>query len=868
MNYQANRLTLFILVGVALFYPRSLLLAADPIVLENQQLALRFDSSTGAWIGWTDKLSGDELVAAPAPSAPEGLAVPRIDLAALDAAAKAGRSISLEGIWRFAPEPGKAEASQLAAPGFDDRAWETTPIPSRDDTGDRRLKDRVGDFWYRTTVTPPATWKDRDLALVIGAVDDFDTTYFNGKQIGATGPEAPHHWEIPRCYTVPARLVQPGRPNAVAIRVHNGAYSGGIAGPVRLGLADGMPAPSAATLTGHQFSADRRTLTLTMRLDPFLVQTTYTLEQSPGVISRRYEIQNTAAGPQVVRAMGCPLPSLDLGPGAAAILPDSLPVGDQPIERMGSGQAIRPSSQDGLTYLWSQKAGRGVGAWFCSEDEYAPAAIVPAGKGARATHTPGVLARLAPNEKLLFGTQYIWLARGSRDDILRSVQPIFRIVHLQPPDRGIERLRERILYCGHPGGMPEQAYIGYGGFKALQTYVPTLKKMGVDTLWLLPIFEHGDGKKWNLYSPFDPFKISPLYGTPDELKQLAAAGRAAGIDLMFDLVPHGPPDHTPLAKAHPEWVCLDESGKPTYVWGQLAFDNAHPGWQEYMGKAAEHHAREFGVVGARVDVAAGSPPNWDPKAGYRPSRSTLGGGLGMDHAIREGFLRGLGKALLLPEEYTGARIFYRDADLTYDAQLFFLFVDLESKKASPREWVAGLRDFLHDQSLTLPPGAIKMRWTANHDTVSWTFQKKRTRVVYGFERARALLALCCLIDGVPMIYQGEENPTLYGGTGESMVDYLGKLIACRKRLPAVARGPADYHAVRAGDTVFACLRGQGNDCAIVLVSLDPATTTNALTLPAALAATTQWKDELTGEKMPASSVPMAGHQVRILTPVR
>ena len=34
---------------------------------------------------------------------------------------------------------------------------------------------------------------------------------------------------------------------------------------------------------------------------------------------------------------------------------------------------------------------------------------------------------------------------------------------------------------------------GYGGFAALRRYVPTLKKMGIDLLWLMPIWEHGDG---------------------------------------------------------------------------------------------------------------------------------------------------------------------------------------------------------------------------------------------------------------------------------------------------------------------------------------------------------------------------------------
>ena len=83
------------------------------------------------------------------------------------------------------------------------------------------------------------------------------------------------------------------------------------------------------------------------------------------------------------------------------------------------------------------------------------------------------------------------------------------------------------------------------------------------------------------------------------------------------------------------------------------------------------------------------------------------------------------------------------------------------------------QQFLHDQALTLPPGALKMRWISNHDTVSWTFQKQRPPA-YGVDRMRALLALCALIEGVPMVYQGDEDPAVYGGQGESSVDFLAR----------------------------------------------------------------------------------------------
>ena len=628
----------------------------------------------------------------------------------------------------------------------------------------------------------------------------------------------------------------------------------------------GVPGPDGRiVLVSHKRSEDGRTLTMMLRSWPWLVHAKYVLYPE-GIGSRQFILENAGDQPLVVRGAGHVLPALSPGDDAAAIFPGTLPVGDLPVRGMKANEVLHPMSQDGLVYLWSEKAHRGVGTWFFTEDEYAPASLTPAARGAAIHHELRALAPVKPGEKVTLGRQFFWLARGSRDDLLRSVQRVYKIVGLQAPATGLKNLREKVLYCGHPGGASEKGFRGYGGFKAMEAYVPTLRKMGVDLLWLLPIFYHGDDGKWNLYSPFDHFKISPMDGTPEELKSLSAAAAKAGIGLMFDLVPHGPPDVSPLAKAHPEWVCRDEAGKPVYVWLQLAFDNAMPAWQDYMRCAAEFNAREYGIVGVRVDVASGSPPNWNPATGHRPSHSTLGGGLGMDRAIREGLLKVRPRTILLPEDYTGLNVFYRDGDLTYDAQLFSLFIELQEKKAPPADWAARLQRFLHDQSLTLPPGALKMRWISNHDTVSWTYQKKRPRAAYGQDRTKALLALCYLIDGVPMIYQGDEDPAVYGGKGEPIINYIADLNACRKRLPALARGTADYQAVQASGGVFACLRQAGDDRAVVLVSFNPEATKSQLTLPEPLCSVRAWKDELSGEPVDAAGVPMAGHQVRVLAP--
>ena len=102
-----------------------------------------------------------------------------------------------------------------------------------------------------------------------------------------------------------------------------------------------------------------------------------------------------------------------------------------------------------------------------------------------------------------------------------------------------------------------------------------------------------------------------------------------------------------------------------------------------MGRPAVRGGR--GPGGLR----GGRSAELEPGPGNRPSLSSLAGGLGMNRAIRGGLSQGQREVVLLPEEYTGANIFYRVADLTYDAQFYFLMADLQARGATPEEWACG-----------------------------------------------------------------------------------------------------------------------------------------------------------------------------------
>lgn len=116
-------------------------------------------------------------------------------------------------------------------PDFDDAAWREMDLP---DSWTLAGYNHAGVFWFRKQVDIPAEWAGRDLTLGIGAADKSDETFFNGEKVGQTGHFRRFaHWNTPRTYRIPGRLVKPGR-NLIAVRVASAASicaDGGLIGP-------------------------------------------------------------------------------------------------------------------------------------------------------------------------------------------------------------------------------------------------------------------------------------------------------------------------------------------------------------------------------------------------------------------------------------------------------------------------------------------------------------------------------------------------------------------------------------------------------------------------------------------------------------
>lgn len=108
---------------------------------------------------------------------------------------------------------------------FNDSKWKEMNLPIQWESTE------VGNFdgiiWFRKKIKIPDSWKNEDLILNLGPVDDMDKTYVNGILVGSYEREG--FWQKDRVYKVPKELVQSSE-LVIAVRVIDNQGGGGIWG--------------------------------------------------------------------------------------------------------------------------------------------------------------------------------------------------------------------------------------------------------------------------------------------------------------------------------------------------------------------------------------------------------------------------------------------------------------------------------------------------------------------------------------------------------------------------------------------------------------------------------------------------------------
>ncbi|MBU6401095.1 MAG: alpha-L-fucosidase, partial [Verrucomicrobia bacterium] len=182
-------------------------------------------------------------------------------------------SLDLDGAWQMQVTckltPAPAESAAPADPGVTPAAqklleqtrstegWAPVTLPQMLPF----FNDNDGEAVFRKQINTPQTEAEKDLVLSLGALSDFDNTFFNGVEIGHTDRTIANWRSAPRDYSVPGKLVKEGM-NVIAVRLFNRFGPGGFAGQ------PGRPVGPDGDRSGPQATGPRVGLEMSLRRKP------------------------------------------------------------------------------------------------------------------------------------------------------------------------------------------------------------------------------------------------------------------------------------------------------------------------------------------------------------------------------------------------------------------------------------------------------------------------------------------------------------------------------------------------------------------------------------------------------------------------
>jgi sialate O-acetylesterase len=139
-----------------------------------------------------------------------------------------------------------------AQPNLDESKWKTVQLP--DGFAELGVPETPAVCWFRRTIMLPPDFASSTAKIFLGQVEKMDTTYINGRWIGASS------WvENPRVYSVPRDVLHAGA-NVIAVRVFKTKPHGGFqsdASLLHLQLVDGTTLPLTGSWLGR-LSVDAR----------------------------------------------------------------------------------------------------------------------------------------------------------------------------------------------------------------------------------------------------------------------------------------------------------------------------------------------------------------------------------------------------------------------------------------------------------------------------------------------------------------------------------------------------------------------------------------------------------------------------------
>ena len=168
---------------------------------------------------------------------------------------------------------------------------------------------------------------------------------------------------------------------------------------------------------------------------------------------------------------------------------------------------------------------------------------------------------------------------------------------------------DKVIYQIYPKSFRDSNGDGLGDIPGIIEKLDYLKELGVDYLWLTPVFI--SPQRDNGYDVADYRKIDEKFGTMEDLEELIAQSGRRGIGIMLDMVFN----HT--STAH-EWFQKALAGDPVYedfyIWKDGDPDTPPNNWQSKFGGSAWAYVPEKGKWYLHLFDRTQADLNWENPA--------------------------------------------------------------------------------------------------------------------------------------------------------------------------------------------------------------------------------------------------------------
>lgn len=142
--------------------------------------------------------------------------------------------------------------------------------------------------------------------------------------------------------------------------------------------------------------------------------------------------------------------------------------------------------------------------------------------------------------------------------------------------------KEQVIYQIYPRSFKDSNGDGIGDLGGIISKLDYLKELGVDILWLCPIYDSPNDD--NGYDIADYYRIHPEYGTMEEFDKLLAGLHQRGMKLIMDIVlSHSSDEHDWFVQSRKS---KDNPYRDFYFWRPGKNGGPPNNWQSFFGGSA------------------------------------------------------------------------------------------------------------------------------------------------------------------------------------------------------------------------------------------------------------------------------------------